>query len=151
MSDFSRADESRLLTLLMQQTELFGQIRGKTQEQKELLAADDIVSFELSLAHRQELIEQINGLHQESELLMQSYLSLKAAGKGKSKAIDEAAVKLREIVSQCVSMNDVNTETAKTLAEDYIKHIGKLTQSRKSIGAYAPEMPVNPERFDTMT
>ena len=72
MSKFSREDEMRLIKLLSDEHALFGQIRALTEKQSAFLKQDDTDAFEGSLDERQELIEKINGLHQETKVLMQS-------------------------------------------------------------------------------
>ena len=152
MSDFSRDKTERLLILLEQETGLFGKIGELTQEQTELLETDDIVGFDHSLDNRQELIIKINGLHQESDILMQSYITHTTTGGGNKRDEVEAAIKrLRDAISQCVKLDDENVFRAKEKAGDYVKQINKLNQSRKSIGAYVQEIPNNPEHFDRKT
>jgi len=152
VSRFSRDDEARLLELLGEELEIFERIRGLTGKQAELLSADDIEAFDESLDRRQILIEEINGLHQEASGLMQSYISFSGAGGGsKIDAVEIAAERLREVISECAEQNEKNTAAAKEMAEDYIKRIGKLSLSRKSLGAYALNVPNNSELFDRKT
>jgi len=152
VSNFSRNDESRLLVLLGEELEIFRQIGSLSIKQAELLAADDMEAFEGSLERRQGLIEKINGLHQETDLLMQSYMSFSDAGTGEvSDAIETTAGQLKEIIADCVSTNDKNMVAAKEKAEEYIKKIGKLSLGRKSLGAYAQTLPNNSELFDKKT
>ena len=150
MTDFTRENTTRLTALLKQETALFEQIREMTAEQKELLDNDDIVGFDKSLDSRQELIEKINGLHQETTLLMQSYLSSTASGK-KNAAIEEADKKRRNAIAECAATNDENIAATKDKMGDYTRQISKLSMSRKTIGAYALGVPNNPERFDKTT
>ena len=152
MNDFSRENEERLLELLGQEYGILEQIRAMTEKQTELIAADDIDAFNKSLDRRQELITQINGLHQESDVLMQSYISFTASGGGsKISAVDEASGKIKAIVSECALKNEKNTSAAKEKAEEYIKQIGKLSLTRKSLGKYAQSVPNSPELFDKKT
>jgi len=152
VSNFPRNDESRLLVLLGEELEIFRQIGSLSIKQAELLAADDMEAFEGSLERRQELIEKINGLHQETDLLMQSYMSFSDTETGEvSDAIETTAGQLKEIIADCVSTNDKNMVAAKEKAEEYIKKIGKLSLSRKSLGAYAQSLPNNSELFDKKT
>ena len=72
---FSSKEEARLLELLGEEQAIFERIRALTGEQATLIAADDMEAFNGSLDSRQELIEKINGLHQETNVLMQSYIS----------------------------------------------------------------------------
>jgi len=148
----SRDEETRLLELLGEEQKLFEQIHGLTVQQAELLAADDIEAFDKSLDSRQELIEKINGLHQETNILMQSYISFSGSPGGMKSAAAEAALEsLRDKISLCAELNEKNMAAAKEMAEDYIKRIGKLSLSRKSLGAYALSVPNNSELFDKKT
>ena len=148
--DFPRDKEERLLELLGQELELFDRIREMTAAQAELLKADDPEGFNRSLDSRQEIIEKINGLHQESDVLMQSYVSFYATGR-KDDAIRAAAERIDSIIAECAELNDRNTAAAQVKTEDYIRQIGNLSLRRKSLGKYAQSVPNNPELFDKMT
>ena len=152
MNDFSQDKERRLLELLDQEIDLFVRIYELTEKQSELLTEDDADGFNSSLDSRQELIEKINGLHQESNSLMQSYASFIGSVIGKSiGAIDSAVAKRQNIVAGCTELNEKNTNMAKEKAEGYIKRIEKLSQSRKSLETYTLGVPNNPELFDRKT
>jgi len=141
-----------LLLLLGEELEIFRQIGALSIKQAELLAADDMEAFEGSLERRQELIEKINGLHQETDLLMQSYMALPdSEAEEVSDAIESAAGQLREAIADCAATNDKNMVTAKEKAQEYIARIGKLSMSRKSLGAYAQATPTSSEFFDKKT
>ena len=149
MNALSQEQEARLLELLGKESDLFGQILEMTEKQKELLAADDTGGFDESIGRRQELIEKINGLHQESDVLMQSYLSYAGSRGGKRiAAIEKAVARIREAAAQCAALNDKIIISAKEKAEDYIKQIGKLSLNRKSIGAYIQSVPNTSEIID---
>jgi len=147
VSNFSGDDAARLLELLRQEFEIFGRIRELTKEQTELIAADDIEAFNISLDRRQEFIEKINGLHQESEALMQSYM---LAGKTGGET-DAAAKRLRDVISECAALNDKNMAAAKEKAEYYKERSGRLSLGRKSLGSYIHDVENDPEHFDAMT
>ena len=152
MIDFSRENEARLLDLLGMEHEAFEQIREFTNEQKDLIAADDIDAFDKSLDCRAELIKKINGLHQESDVLMQSYISYSSSADGKIiVAVDEAIGRLQAVIADCAALNEKNTAAAKEKAEEYIKQIGKLSLTRKSLGKYAQSVPNSSELFDKKT
>ena len=152
MKDFSQDKQSRLLALLSEELAIFKQIRELTGKQAELLGTEDVTALDESLASRQELIEKINGLHQETEVLMQSYISFKgAAGKSKIPGIEAASDELRGVIIECAGLNDKNMALAKGKNEEYSERIGKLNVGRKSLGAYAQSIPNNSELFDTKT
>jgi len=152
VNDYSRDKEARLLELLDKELEIFKQIHGLTEKQAELLAADDVDAFGESLDSRQDLIEKINGLHQESDILMQSYVSFsKGVGNKKSRAIETAIEEISRLIAECFGLNDKNTTIAKLMADDYIQRIGKLSLGRKSLGVYAQGVPNDPELFDRKT
>ena len=111
MSGFTSADISRLTDLLQKELELFRKIRKLTEKQTELLSEDDITPFEKSLDERQKLIEKINGLHQESEPLMQSYITLSESGKNNEIEIHKEEI--RKIVEFCAEKNSKNLERIK--------------------------------------
>ena len=152
MKDFSQDKQSRLLALLTEELAIFKQIRELTGKQAELLGTEDVTALDESLTSRQELIEKINGLHQETEVLMQSYISFKgAAGKSKIAGIETASDELRGVIIECAGLNDKNMALAKGKNEEYSERIGKLNVGRKSLGAYAQSIPNNSELFDTKT
>ena len=150
MSLFSGNDAARLLDLLNRELEAFGRIRELAEEQTELIAEDDIEAFDKSLDRSQEIIEKINGLHQESDSLMQSYMSSVNAG-GRDGRIDAAAEQLRGAIAECAAMNEKNINSAKERTGEYTKRIGELSLSRKSLGSYMNNTLNNSEIFDKMT
>ena len=152
MSRFSQEKQSRLLGLLGEEMAMFERIRGLTEKQAELLANDEMDALDESLDQRQEIIGKINGLHQETEVLMQSYISFStSAGGGKIAAIETAVEQIRGVVSACVSRNESNITAAKDTNEEHVKRINELSLGRKSLGAYAPNAPNNSMHFDQKT
>ena len=150
MSQFSKDNASHLIELLGKELELFTRVRELTVQQKELIAADDIVALDFSLDRRQEIIGEINGLHQETNVLMQSYMLFSTGGKSISE-IEAAAGKLRDIIVECAELNENNLSDAKGVAEGYISKIGELSLNRKGLGAYIQTVENRPEMFDKMT
>jgi len=152
VNDFSQDKKARLLELLGQEFDLFRQMYELTEKQAMLLAADDIDAFDNSLDRRKELIEEINGLHQETDILMQSYMSFAGSVSGeKIAAIEIAVAQRQDVILGCAVLNEKNTSVAKEKAEDYIGRIGKLSQSRKSLELYIPDTPNKAELFDRKT
>jgi len=160
--EFTSKEETRLLELLVEEQVIFEQIRALTGIQAELLAADDVEAFNYSLDSRQELIEKINGLHQETDVLMQSYIAFSGqeegaggageTGAGAKSAGVEAAMELRRsLIAECAAMNARNSAAANEMAEKYSKRIEQLDLSRKSLGAYALGVSNNSELFDKKT
>ena len=146
MNDFSPEEKARLLELLSKEFELFRQMYELTEKQAMLLAADDAAAFDSSLDSRKELIEEINGLHQETDILMQSYISFAGSDKGgKIDVIEKAVAQRQDAIAQCVVLNEKNTSAAKGKAKDYVKRIDKLSQNRKSLELYTPDVPSKPE------
>jgi len=152
VNGFSRDDAKRLQELLEHELGKLRQVFELTSMQAELLASDDIDAFDSSLDSRQELIEEINGLHQESDVLMQSYISVTSSGAAeKADGIEKAAADARAILESCAELNEKNATAAKEKAEEYIKRIGKLSLSRKSLRLYTTDVPNKPELFDKTT
>ena len=149
MSVFTVDNAEDLLEPLRQELEILGRISEQTKRQAEMITADDIDGFNGSLGSRQEHIEKINRLHQESDVLMQSYLSYRDSAGGKGvKEIDETIALIRDALAECSALNDINITAAKEKAEGYIKQIGKLSLNRKSLGAYIQDIENKPEMFD---
>ena len=151
MSKFASADMERLSKLLGEELELYKQIRKLTEQQTKLLAKDDIDEFNISLDKREELIEKIKGLHQESDHLMQSYTSLSADDKGKDSKIDKLKKQIRKELEVCANLNDKNIETMSEKTEEHKKKIEQQSAKRKGIGGYAQSVPNSPEMFDKKT
>ena len=149
MSKLKPAERDRLSVLLGKELEIFENIRKLTGEQAELLTKDDVDQFDSSLDKRQELIEKINGLHQELDPLMQSYISSPADEK--SAEIEDLRERIRETVGICAELNDENVTEMKVKAEAHTKKIDRHSAKRKGIGGYAQAVPNTPEVFDTKT
>ena len=149
MSIFTREQAVSLLEIIGQETKLFEQIYKLTEEQAELVSTDEIEAFSESLDRRQELMEKINGLHQEYQSLMQSYISYYNSPNGKKvKSIEQAEKKLRDLITASAELNDKNTLAAQEKADSYKDRIGKLSISRKSIGSYIQAVGTESELFD---
>jgi len=152
VNDFSHDKKARLLELLSRELEIFKQIHGFTKKQTELLEVDDLDAFNKSLDSRQGLIEKINGLHQEANILMQSYIAFSNSPTGeKIDEVENAYGRLHDLIAECAAMNEKNISMSKEKTEEYKKRIGKLSLSRKSIGVYAQGVPNTPEHFDAIT
>jgi len=151
VSNFSSADTKKLSNLLSDKLEIYERIRKLTEEQTELLAKDDIEAFNSSLDKREELIEKINGLHQESEPLMQSYVSTSADGKNENSEINKLEKSIREVLVFCADLNAKNINGMKEKTEEHIKKIDEQSAKRKGIGGYAQSVPNTPEMFDKKT
>jgi len=143
VSKIASADIEKLSKLLSEELELYGQIQKLTEEQTELLAEDDIDAFNSSLDKREELIEKIKGLHQESNPLMQSCVS--------NDKIDELMKKIRKTLETCSKLNDKNEEILREKTQDHTKKIDEQSSKRKGIGGYAQSVPNTPEMFDKKT
>ena len=149
MSKLTPADRDLLSELLGKELEIFKKIQELTEKQTELLAGDDIESFDSSLDKRQELIEKINGLHQDSNTLMQSYVS--SSEDEKSSEIEELRAKIQDITETCAKLNNQNIDTIQAKSEEQKKKIDKQSKKRKGIGGYAQAVPNTPEVFDKKT
>jgi flagellar biosynthesis/type III secretory pathway chaperone len=149
VSKLTPADRDRLSELLDKELEIFIKIQELTEKQTELLAGDDIESFDSSLDKRQELIEKINGLHQDSNPLMQSYVS--SSEDEKSSEIDELRAKIQDIIETCAKINNENIAAIQAKSEEHKEKIDKQSKKRKGIGGYAQAVPNTPEMFDKKT
>ena len=141
--------EARLLELLRLEDELAEQLRGLTEEQAALLASDDAEAFDKSLDRSRDIIEKIDGLHQESDVLMQSYSSFLSTGDGeKVELVETAIVRIRDTIAECAGQNDANATAAKEKADEYMSQAGNIGIRRKSIGLYGQNASKNPVLFD---
>ena len=143
MSKTASADIEKLSKLLAEELELYGQIQKLTEEQTDLLSEDDIDAFNSSLDKREELIEKIKGLHQDSNPLMHSCVS--------NDKIDELMKKIRKTLETCSKLNDKNEEILREKTQDHTKKIDEQSSKRKGIGGYAQSVPNTPEMFDKKT
>jgi len=151
VNQLSTVDTKRLLELLENELELYKQIRKLTEKQAQLLNKDDIDSFNGSLEKRAELIEKIKGLHQDSDPLMQSYVSYASDGDSRNSEIDKLNKKIREVLEICSELNTDNIAAMKAKTEEHTKKIEKQSAKRKGIGGYAQAVPNTPEVFDKKT
>jgi len=149
VSKTASEDLERLSKLQSEELELYKKIRKLTEEQTELLAKDDIEAFNISLDKREKLIEEIKGLHQESNPLMQSYAS--SSSGSKSNTVEELKKEIREIIEICAKLNDKNVIFLKEKTENLTKEIDEKSAKRKGIGGYAQSVPNTPEMFDKKT
>jgi len=149
---FSQENSARLLELLGQEMEQLNRMHELTEKQAELLIADDIDDFHKSLDQRQGLIERIKGLHQESDVLMQSYVAFSSVDAGRViEAIEKAVAERRRMIGECAALNEKNIITAKEKASSYLERLEKLSLNRRSIELYTPEVPNSPEIIDKKT
>ena len=151
MSKFASSDKERLLKLLSEKLKIYKQIRKLTEEQTELLEKDDIEAFDSSLEKRAKLIEKINGLHQESETLMQSYALAAEESKDKNSDINKLEKDIRDILKECANLNDNNIAVMKEKTQEHIKRIDEQSAKRKGVGGYVQSVPNTSEVFDKKT
>lgn len=149
MSKTASAESERLSKLLSEELELYEKIRKMTEEQEKLLAKDDIEAFTNSLEKREKLIEEIKGLHQESNPLMQSYAS--TSSKGKNSEVEGLKERIRDVIEACAQLNDENIVSLREKTEGLTKEIDEKSAKRKGIGGYAQSVPNTPEMFDKKT
>ena len=145
------ADMGRLSKLLGDELSIYRQIHKQTEKQMELLAEDDIDAFNISLHKRESLIEQIKGLHQESERLMQSYISNVAGGNKADAGIDSLKKQIHETIQACAEINDRNIAIVRDMTQKHSKKIEEKSAQRKGIGGYAQAVANLPELFDKKT
>jgi transcriptional regulator of NAD metabolism len=144
--------ETRLLEMLKEELGLFEQMKAQTVKQTELLAEDKIDEFIESLDKREELKEKINGLHQESNVLMQYYISSTVrGGRGKVRAIDKLREQNRVIIAECHKINEENIKAAGEKMEEYTKRLKEMDTEKKTFDAYTVDIPDNSEHFDKTT
>ena len=148
MSNFSPADKEQLAKLLSEKIKVYGQIRKMTEEQSGLLDKDDIEAFNVSLNKREKLIEKINGLHQDSDTLMQSYVTFSSASSGGDKEINKLRNDIHDALKACAELNDKNIASLQSKSESQKERINKQSAKRKGIGGYAQSVPNVPEMFD---
>jgi len=151
VSKFASEEAERLTGLLEKELELYEQIHKLTKTQTGLLDKDDIDAFNSSLDKRAELIEKIKGLHQESEPLMQSYVSFSKDGKNADGKIDELQKQIKKLIENCAKLNDENISSMKEKTEEHTKKIDEQRAKGKTIGGYAQSVPNTPEVFDKKT
>jgi len=148
VSKLASADMERLSKLLGNELEIYGEIQKLTEKQADLLAKDDIEGFDSSLDKRAELIEKIKGLHQESDPLMQSYVSVSTNEDTTDSKIEELRKQINEILEVCAGLNDKNIASMKVKTEEHTKKIDEQRAKGKGIGGYAQSVPNTPEVFD---
>ena len=151
MSNNSSADTKRLAELLEEEKNIYENIRKSTEKQTELLAKDDIEAFNKSLDERAGLIEKIKGLHQESNPLMQSYVSLSAGGNNIDDEVETLKKQIRELLEICHKTNEININVMGDKTLEHSVKIDEQKAKRIGIGGYAQSVPNTSEMFDKKT
>ena len=143
MKNFTPAEKERLTELLSDDLELFGQIRELMERQTQLLS-DDAETFDGLLDRREELAEKINGLHQETDPLMQSYVS----SKNSDKDVENLRLKIKAEISYCENLNRQHSSLMKEKTRELSKEIDEKRSKREGIGGYAQAAPTTSMKFD---
>ena len=140
MNGYSPDDEKRLIDLLTAQEKTMKRILALTEEQSQMLEADDVDGFDLSLDRRQTAIEEFDRLHQESVALMQSYTFVIAGAsvgtgtdagadaKAEAEAFDGAGADSNTSADADVSADAVGSQAAEKL----IREIAEITEKCKT-------------------
>ena len=150
MTKFTADSKNRLLELLEEKLKLFGTVREYTERHAKLIAEDSFEALLSSTQDRQDAITKINGLHQESNVLMQSYMSFVNSGGKKIPEIESADQRLTDIMSECAGLNEKNMKTLKEKMKDQSEKSEKMRQSRESLGLYAQGGSNSAELFDEL-
>lgn len=144
MSEFSAQDKQKLLSLLTEKQKLLSQIEQNTKEQGGLLEKDDIEAFDSSLQQSDSIIEKIKGLHQETDTLMQSYIS----SKKRDEKIEDLKNAIEQTLKTCAEKNKALSQAAKKRQKDLSIEIEEKRSKREGIGGYAQATPTTSEVFD---
>ena len=153
VSKLNKDQETRLIELLKEKIDLFKIIKEETIKQTGLITSEDSMDALIeSLDERESIKEKINGLHQETETLMHSYISfVKDAPKGKISQIEKLIESLQEIIAECSNINSKNLSLAGDKIGEYTKRIKELDTEKKTFDAYTLTIPDNSENFDRKT
>ena len=149
MSDNFFEKTTRLTKLLGDELKLLESIKELTDEQTRQIEMDEFDGLEKLLEHRQELIEKINGLHQESQELMQSYVS--SSSLKPVREIERLKEEIKYLLQNCKELNEKNVEMLRHKSTAQKEKIGKQSAQRKGIGGYAQAVPTSSEMFDKKT
>ena len=136
MNGYSPDDEKRLIDLLAAQEKTMERILALTEEQSQMLEADDVDGFDLSLDRRQTAIEEFDRLHQESAALMQSYTSVSVDASVGTGADVGAEAKAEAFAGAGTDSNadaDVSADAVGLHAvEKLIREIAEITEKCKA-------------------
>jgi flagellar biosynthesis/type III secretory pathway chaperone len=149
VSDIFIEKESGLAKLLDDELKLLEKIKELTDEQTRQIEMDEFEGLEKLLESRQELIRKINGLHQDSQELMQSYIS--SSNLEPISGVDDIKKKIKYLLEYCKKSNEKNVEMLKYKSTEQKEKIGKQSAQRKGIGGYAQAAPTSSEMFDKKT
>ena len=149
MSGIVFAGEVKFTKLLNDELNLLEQMKSLTEEQARYIEMDEFDELVKLLDNRQKLIEKIDGLHQETDPLMQSYIS--SADYGTILQIENLREKIKKTLTLCKEQNDRNVKALSEKSEDHSEKIEKQSAKRKVIGGYAQAVPTSSERFDKKT
>jgi len=149
VSGFAVTSEKRLTELLGEELKLLNNIVELTDEQTRQIDLDEFDGLGKLLDDRQKLIEKINGLHQETTPLMQSYVS--SSDYEKIYEIDDLRDQIKQVLTKCKNLNEINVEALSQKSTIQSEKIEKQSAQRKGIGGYAQAVPTSSERFDKKT
>ncbi|MCL1835276.1 MAG: flagellar protein FlgN [Oscillospiraceae bacterium] len=147
MSRFHEA--ARLRELLDMEAEVSAGMLELLKQQTRLLEAGDAEELNKSLVESARLMGKFDGLHQETEPLMQSYiLYLGSDGAKEDKQLEAAWQRVTELLGECSELNKKNVAEAKEGVQEYVRRIGSLSMKRESLGRYAQPTGDNSAMFD---
>ena len=149
MSDTVFSGVEKLTKLLNGELKLLEKMKELTDEQARQIEADEFDGLGELLNERQALIEKINGLHQESNPLMQSYVS--SSDYGAVLQIDNLRNKIKQTLLECKELNEKNVGALADKTKDHTEKIDQQSTKIKGIGGYAQAVTSTSERFDKKT
>ena len=149
MKAFTSDDSKKLLELLEKQHDLVEEILKITKGQSELVQIRDVEQFGNTIDQVDEIIEQINGLHQEASPLMQSYNLYKTSSGGSAvPEIDKLTSSLQAKLSEGSEIHQYNIGLVTDTKGELTKEIAKLADEKKGVGGYKTEVPRESKLID---
>ena len=149
MNVIAFSEIERLAELLREELKILEEIEVLTDEQTRLIDHEEFDELTKLLSSRQRLMDKINGLHQETTPLMQSYVS--SSKHNPVYEVDEIREQIKQVLTKCRTLNEANVNVLREKSTLQSEKIEKQSAQRKGIGGYAQAVPTSSERFDKKT
>ena len=154
MSNFNISEREKLIKLLTDQLELVEQITALCEKQGSMLGDEErLDELNASLDEAEKIRKKISGLHQEADVLMQSYVASTGVQKipKKDDRIGSLAISIKEKTEICAKINEKNMSVLKSLLETQKVKIDEKSTQRKGVGGYIQAITNTSEMFDRKT
>lgn len=155
MAAFAPEQYARIMELQQQKKTLLQEFHGLAQLQQEIIEREDTTALQGNLNRRQELITQVDTLHQELDLLMQSYPPIRqqlGESHPQVAALTALQNEIQDILRQIAALDTQNQARAARQLQHFRDEIKRLSLGRKTLQSYSQgAVSLGSELFDKKT